>query len=361
MNRNLIKLMLKAQLATAGFLLVLLIFTGLILGLLGWYQFSLFQKSSGLTTTEILRMAKNAWQIPLNNPNNRISILVLGLDEVEARSQTILTDTLILLTMNLKTGEIDSLSLPRDLWIEEYQTKINSLYYYGQKADPEQPTNLVASVIESLSGISIDKIIPVNLEQLAELIDTIGGLEITVAQAFTDDHFPIPGLNPSQITDPTLLQQTVSFEAGTQTMSGDRVLEYIRSRQAIGENGSDDSRTRRQQQVIVALLAKLQSKSVLSNPDLLGRLVAWYGANYESYWPLSEILQIGIQYVKSDLRPKITTHTLPIAKNYQEYGILIHPPIWKYQNQWVYIATDSAILKEYIQSSFNLYPTSTPQ
>lgn len=361
MNRNLIKLMLKAQLATAGFLLVLFLFTGLILGLIGWYQFSLFQKSSGLTTTEILRMAKNAWQIPFNNSNSRISILVLGLDEVEARSQTVLTDTIILLTMNLETGEINSLSLPRDLWIDEYQTKINSLYYYGQKANPEQPTNLVASVIESLSGISIDRIIPVNLEQLAELIDTVGGLEITVAQAFTDDHFPIPGLNPSQITDPTLLQQTVSFEAGTQTMNGDRVLEYIRSRQAIGENGSDDSRTRRQQQVIVALLDKLQSKSVLTNPELLGRLVYWYRRNYESYWPLSEILQIGVQFVKNDLRPKITTHTLPIAENYGEYGVLIHPPIWRYQSQWVYIATDSAILKEYIQSSFDLNSPPTPQ
>ncbi len=353
MNRNLFKLMLKAQLATAGFLLVLLLITGLILGLIGWYQFSLFQKSSGLTATEIVSMTINAWQVPHTESNKIVSVLVLGLDEVEARTQTVLTDTIILLTIDTVSGEINSLSLPRDLWIEEYQTKINSLYYYGQKTNPEQPTQLVSSVVESLSGITIDKIIPVNLEQLAELVDTLGGLEITVTKAFTDDHFPIPGINPSQITDPALLQKTVSFEAGSQLMNGARVLEYIRSRQAIGENGTDDSRTQRQQQVIIAILSKLQSKTVLTNPNLVGKIVSWFRANYESYWPLSEVLRTGIQFVKNDTRPNLTAHTLPIAENYQDYGVLIHPPIWRYQNQWVYTATNSAILREYIQYSLN--------
>jgi len=55
-----IKLMIKAQLATLGFLLVLFVITGLVLGLIGWSQFSVFQKASTLSTKEIVSLVQNS-------------------------------------------------------------------------------------------------------------------------------------------------------------------------------------------------------------------------------------------------------------------------------------------------------------
>lgn len=342
--------MLKAQLATLGFLVVLFLLTGIFFSFISWHKYSIFQKSSSLSTSQLIEIASKAWQNRLQDTKGVISILILGLDEVEARNQTVLTDTIMLITLDPNTGVIHSLSLPRDLWIDQYKTKINALYYYGHQNSPTEPTEFVKTVVEELSGITIDKVIPVSLEQLAELVDIMGGIEITVAQAFTDEHYPRAGVNPSETSDLSVLQETISFEKGLQTMSGERVLEYVRSRQAAGETGTDDSRTQRQQEVITALLNKLQSKTVVTNPEMLGKLVAWYNRHYSKQWSLTELLSLGLKLARNQIRPKLLTHSLPIATKNNTDGVLYHPPTWRYQNQWVYIATDSAVLKTYVQS-----------
>lgn len=342
--------MLKAQLATLGFLLVLFLLTGIFFVLIAWHKYTIFQTSSGLSTSQLIEIVSSAWQKQTSANDDIIATLILGLDEVEARNQAVLTDTIILITLNPNTGIIQSLSLPRDLWIDQYKTKINALYYYGHKNSPTDPTEFVKTVVEDLSGISIDRVFPVSLEQLAELVDILGGLEISVEQAFTDEHFPRAGVNPSETSDLSVLQETITFDKGLQTMNGARILEYVRSRQAAGDVGTDDSRTQRQQAVITALLNKLQSKSVVTNPDTLGKLVAWYNRHYSKQWSPADLLSLGLTMARNQIRPKLLTHTLPIASDKGTDGVLYHPPTWRFQNQWVYIATDSAVLRTYIQS-----------
>lgn len=342
--------MLKAQLATLGFLLVLFFLTGILLILIAWHKYTIFQKSSGLSTSQLIEIGRNVWQNQSSANDDIVTTLILGLDEVEARNQTVLTDTIMLITLNPNTGIIQSLSLPRDLWIEQYKTKINALYYYGHQNSPTDPTEFVKTVVEDLSGVAIDRVIPVSLEQLAELVDILGGLEISVEQAFTDEHFPRAGVNPSETSDLSVLQETITFEKGLQTMNGERILEYVRSRQAAGEVGTDDSRTQRQQAVITALVNKLQSKTVVTNPETLGKLVAWYNRHYSSQWSPTDLLSLGLKLARNQTRPKLLSHTLPIATDNGTNGVLYHPPTWLYQNQWVYIATNSAVLRTYVQS-----------
>ena len=340
--------MIKAQLATIGFLMVLFLLTGVIIGVIALYQYSIFQKSSGIKTSEFISLLHNSWKNPPNTKDDLITILVLGLDEVAARNQTALTDTIMLLSLNTKTGTINLLSLPRDLWVEEYQTKINALYFYSQKNNPIQPTQFVMNSIESITGTTIDRVVPITLEQIAELVNAVHGLEITVSEPFVDEHFPRPNIDPSKESDITVLQQTVAFEKGVQTMDGARVLEYIRSRQSEGVSGSDDSRTQRQQQVLLALVNKLQSKAIILNPKVVGSLVTWYKENFDTYWSISDLLSIGFEWLRNDAKIELSTHSLSIAPKNTTDGILMHPPTWRYQNQWVYVATESASFKNTI-------------
>ena len=78
--------------------------------------------------------------------------------------------------------------------------------------------------------------------------------------------------NPKVINDPAYdwLDGTSGFylPAGTVTLDGRTALAYVRSRQGVGDN--DFTRARRQQQLLLALRAKLtQPGMLLKLPDIL--------------------------------------------------------------------------------------------
>jgi anionic cell wall polymer biosynthesis LytR-Cps2A-Psr (LCP) family protein len=76
-------------------------------------------------------------------------------------------------------------------------------------------------------------------------------VDVTVAQAFTDDHYPN---NDDADIDPSY--KTIHFDAGPQHLDGETALEFARSRYA-PEDGSDFGRARRQQLLIAAAARQL--------------------------------------------------------------------------------------------------------
>lgn len=351
MKRSFFILLLKAQLATIGFFLIFMLITAAIVGLIVRHKFTQFLQSAGMSTSEVIETVRAARSAYESKDAAYFTVVVLGLDEVENRDQAALSDTLMVLTVNNQSGSIQSLSIPRDYWLDEYQTKVNALYYYSQQKDPSRPVAFFDSVFAETFGIRPDAVVVVKLDQLAELVDIVGGVEIDVPQSFVDEHFPRTGVDPSLETNVAILQETISFSAGPQTMNGDRVLEYVRSRQAEGSAGTDIARTERQQAVLSALMQKLSSKELYTNPELLGQLVAWYRRHYQSQLSTTQLLTEGMYLADQHRLPDITFHSIPIAELGKTNGILFHPPNWQYQNQWVYTATDSAVFRSYLQTT----------
>src|SRR6202044_4061424 len=68
----------------------------------------------------------------------------------------------------------------------------------------------------------------------------------------------------------------IHFNKGEQHMDGETALEYVRSRHALGPEGSDFARSKRQEKVISAFKAKLFSAGTILNPikmvDLINTL-----------------------------------------------------------------------------------------
>lgn len=343
------KLLLKSQLLALGFILFFTFISALVVGLVAYKKLQMFSQASGLPLSELHTLLSTAWEQPPRAENDRITVLVLGLDTVANRDQPALTDSMLLASIDLKTGSVSLMSLPRDFWLDEYQTKINALYYYGAQKDPEHPTAFVSETLSQITGLPIQHVLTVSLDDVADLVTILGGVEITVPDSFTDEHFPRPGVDTSVVTDLAELQQTVTFEAGRQTMSGERVLEYVRSRKAEGVEGTDLARSQRQQDVLRSVANTLQTRRVMTDPQILGKLTRWYLNRYNSDWPLQDVLSLGFIFAKNDVRPTINTISIPIANTATESGLLVHPTVSrKYDNQWVYIATDSALLKTYI-------------
>ena len=106
---------------------------------------------------------------------NMRHLLLIGIDarpgETTGRS-----DTMIIVTLDPDGNVIKLTSIMRDLYVEipgRKNNRINATYVFG---GPE----LLMETIELNFGVHIDHYIAVNFSMLGKLIDSIGGLTLTV-------------------------------------------------------------------------------------------------------------------------------------------------------------------------------------
>ncbi len=312
-----------------------------------------FEQSAGTSALEIKRQIISNWKISVEQTNDTITALILGTDQLKGRpthnsQANVLTDSLILTSLNLKTLALTQVSLPRDLWIDQYRTKINALYFYGYEKTPQDPTAFPKSVIQDITGVPIQYVVVLNLNTVAKVIDALGGVDVQIDRSFTDEQFPKPGVDVATVRDPKLLYETVQFSQGNERMNGERALVFIRSRRSKDRiEGTDEGRIMRQQKVMLAMMSKAMNPAILKNPTVLGKLYALYRSEFSSAIPFDQVIAIGKYVGQQLMNNKKNMTALQIKKatiSIQEYGqkgTLFHPDVKKYGGQWVYIPVDS--------------------
>lgn len=320
-----------------------------------------FAQAANLSKEEVLDTASaslNQFQDDLNKIAElpqKYNFLILGTDKLSGRDgDPELTDTMMLLQADFQSGKIKTLSLPRDLYAENYQTKINALYFYGKDRYPETPEKFPTEVITELSGFEANYTIVMGIEDLEKMIDILGGVQIDVPVAFTDPLFPIQDVDVSQVTDPKLLYEEVSFETGPQEMDSSMALKYMRSRHSEGDEGTDESRAQRQQLVLQAIFDKiLQTR----DPKVFGQLYRFYLDRFAKTISMEEIVQIGtvfIDYLSKENSKGISfeKHQLSIYPDDKD-GVIYNPPLWQSKQQWIYKIKDQTKFTESINAIFN--------
>lgn len=168
-----------------------------------------------------------------------LNFLCIGVDTRNKNTISGLTDSMIIMSINRKLGTITLTSVMRDCYAylespEGYGSfnKINSAFpFYG-----------IESLIDTMQKhfkIRIDGYAMINFSFFKAVINNLGGVTVGVQQYEAD-----------------YLNKGYGFtlSAGTQTLNGDEALAFCRSRKCDADG--DVSRTRRQRQVIVALLKK---------------------------------------------------------------------------------------------------------
>jgi polyisoprenyl-teichoic acid--peptidoglycan teichoic acid transferase len=183
----------------------------------------------------------------------RESVLILGSDARPTelkRGEVGRTDTLLVFVGDRAVPRVAMLSVPRDLWvaIPGYgQERANAAYELGGPQTAKQ-------TISNLLGQPIDRYLVIGLQGVRDVVDAVGGVDITVPQAIHDATYP---------TD-DYAYQVVDIPAGRQHMDGDTALKYARTR----HQDSDFARTARQQQVVAAV------RNAMLNPVNWPRLPA---------------------------------------------------------------------------------------
>lgn len=199
--------------------------------------------------------------------NGITNLLVLGMGG-EGHDGALLTDTMILFSLNLKTNSVSMISIPRDIWVPSLEAKINSAYMIGEEREVGGGFNMIEDNVYEIIDMPIHYIASIDFNSFKEIIDVLGGIEITVEKSFTDKWYPIAGLENDLCNgDPEYRcrYETLIFEKGKQIMNGEMALKFSRSRHAEGEEGTDFARSQRQQKVIAAIKDKILSKEILLN------------------------------------------------------------------------------------------------
>lgn len=193
--------------------------------------------------------------------NERINVLVLGIDERLDQDGPWRTDTMIVLTLDPAAMTAGMISIPRDLWVEipgYGNDRINKAFFLGDaNRYPGGGAALAMRTVQHNLGIPIHHYATVNFGAFVTLVDQIGCIELDVPEAIDDPDYPASegfGYDPFYI------------EAGHQTLCGEEALRYARTRATFG---GDFDRAARQQQVIYAVRDRVLSSGQL--PQLIGQ------------------------------------------------------------------------------------------
>ncbi len=241
-----------------------------------------------------------------------VNILLLGVGDTGHDGPN-LTDTMIVITAS-PGGALTMISIPRDIYLDSLQNKINAAYAAGG-------LNLAKDAAAQVTGLPINYAVKVDFSAFEKVIDLLGGIDINVPAAFDDPEYPLDGKENDPCDGDPQFQcryETLHFDAGLQHMDGKTALKFVRSRHAPGDEGSDFARVRRQQLVIRAVRDKALTLPSLLNlkQDLAiyNELKSHIDTDFDFSRP-EELLNLALKYRHAQFR------SLTLDEN-----MLVNPP-----------------------------------
>lgn len=180
-------------------------------------------------------------------------MMLIGSDaRADDESMGARSDTNIVVRVDPTTNSATLVSIPRDTMIniDGYgYCKFNAAYSYGGAA-------LAIKEASELLGVNISHYAEVDFDSLIGLVDTVGGVDVTVDQRIND-----PDADGSVIG-----QKKIIIEAGEQHMDGETALVFARSR---AYADGDFTRTANQRKLIAALAEKILSMPLAKLPGIV--------------------------------------------------------------------------------------------
>lgn len=320
-------------------------------------------------------------KIDIKETDGRTNILILGSDKRDLGTESgrnTLTDTILIASIGNTDNDVVLISLPRDLWISNYNlengykqsSRINEIY---SNAGIQELRNQMEVVL----GIPVHYHVIVTFDIFENIINILGGIEINVERSFTDYAYPVEGkegdlcgktqeeadkifeeaeekeLNKESValTAFPCRYEILKFEQGMQNMDGATALKYARSRHGDNGESSDFARSKRQQNVIMAVKNKGLSLETLVNFSKLKELYDQYANNVETDIDLGALQNFFQLSQRLDFE-KVIQIVIDNSADGNEGGLLYHPnDSTLYGGAWVLIpqSGDYSQIHAYVQ------------
>ncbi|MFD0446367.1 LCP family protein [Streptomyces indonesiensis] len=201
---------------------------------------------------------------PKNVDNGSMDILVLGSDSRAGKNAkygtdegTSRSDTAMIVHVYKGHKKASVISIPRDTLIQRpscttkggQQTPAVQAAMFNSAYEAGGPACTIKTV-ESMTGIRMDHFLEVDFSGFKQLIDDLGGVNITTT---------------APIHDP---KSHLDLEASPHTLDGEQSLGLVRTRHGVGD-GSDLGRIKLQQAFVKALLDQVKHVDLFGNPKKL--------------------------------------------------------------------------------------------
>ncbi|WP_110953343.1 LCP family protein [Anaerosinus massiliensis] len=215
-----------------GRVFIFVIILGSMLGTFAWASYSAYVVLKDVYTNCSVFLNdfqnKKAIQTKFQNEkfNHYTNILLLGIDDDSEQH----ADSIMIASINHADSSVKLLSIPRDTQVQIPGQKsldmLSNSYTYGG-------TQLVLRTVEEFLQIPIHHFFVIDRNAFADMIDTIGGLDIYVE-------------SDMEYTDPYADSSAIHLKQGFQRLNGDAASQYMRY---CSDDLGDIGRVQRQQRL----------------------------------------------------------------------------------------------------------------
>ena len=229
-------------------------------------------KMTKIETTELDTDKLNIAETSEEQETGYLNVALFGLDSREGDlGKGNRSDTMMIASLNKATGEVKLVSVYRDTLLkldDGSYNKANAAYAFG---GPEG----AISMINRSMDMDICKYVAVNFNALVDVIDALGGLDITLTDADVV-HMNCYCVETSKVTgaDYTKIEPEV---AGTYHLNGVQAVSYSRIRYT---GGGDFERTSRQRHVLELIAEKVQSASFSTLNKIIDKVFPQISTNF---------------------------------------------------------------------------------
>jgi anionic cell wall polymer biosynthesis LytR-Cps2A-Psr (LCP) family protein len=329
----------------------LIAFVVIVLGIVGFLVVKGLSAGNSVLQGNIFNLVQSE---PLKeDANGRSNFLLVGTSEDDKGHEgALLTDSIMILSIDQDNKNAYTFSIPRDLYVEYgkacnsgYRGKINEYFMCANNGDNDaaEQDRLVKSqaFFGDILGMDIQYGVHVNYTVMRDVVKAIGGtIRVNIEGNEGEGPQPDIGIMDSNFDwkcGPVAKRKAVcppdghfiDFDPGIQTLNAEQALYLAQARghqsPTVGLAQSNFDRERNQQKILVAIRDKAVSAGTLTNLGAVSGLIDALGGNLRTNIETKEVrtlMDLG-QSIKSneimsiDLynqeTPVFTTGTLPGA------------------------------------------------
>lgn len=263
----------KAASAVIGMFLVCILVVGGIIGMIAW---NLYHGSVGIVDADDVDSTADEVQIARKDSNDDdvINVLLVGSDSRDPDAELGRSDTMIVVSYNKAENKATALSFLRDTLVEidgYGQSKLGHTFAYGG-------VGLTINTINEQFDLDIQDYIVVNFENLVDIIDELGGIEVTLteeeAEYYRENGMP-------------------DIQAGTVTLTGSQALAHARNRSL----DNDFGRTERQRDVLYGIYNKMMENK---SPSTVLSLITYCMTQVSTNMSVTDIYSIATDVLDAD-------------------------------------------------------------
>lgn len=262
------------------FLLLILLFAG------GFFVFKSYLSLKKIVKdkSEISAVGLKG-DLDLNNlkgeGEGRVNVLLLGVGD-QGHAGELLTDTMIVASLDPKTKDVVLISLPRDLYVKipgYWWSKINSAHAFAEQDKEGSGPEVAKAVVSDVIGQPINYFVRVDFTGLKKGVDTLSGIDLYNQTDLYDPDYPCERNEGWSCG--------FKLKAGYYHMDGSTALKYARCRK--GNCGDDFGRSARQQSVAVAMRDQALKLGNILNPAKVSELISNVGDHLKTDLSIEEV------------------------------------------------------------------------